>query len=249
MIIVYQIRNLSSRSELASELRCPCCNETGGIAINVIQKYVWFLMPMWPVGKYGMVTCSNCSQKIPVVRWTDEIKLRYLILKKDVKTPARLWRGLFVVPLLFAVFLSVVTWLVVSGSNSYKGNKNSEMAYIKEYLAKPKENDLYRVMTISNNQIAYTYFKYAAISGDTLFVYPMKEKVSGFNQWGKLKENRPDAFTNEKIPVNQPALLKQLESWTMQPVTVPITLYGVIRDGQFFDTEYARVNPALYKTN
>lgn len=206
-------------------------------------------MPMWPAGKYGMATCNNCNQKIPAVKWTDEIEARYLLLKKNVKAPSRLWRGLFVVPLLFAAFLSIVVWVVTSGSNSYKGSKNSEMAHLKEYLAKPKEHDLYRVMTISNNQIAYTYLKYASVSGDTLFVYPMKEKVSGFNQWGKLNENAPDAFTNEKIPVNQPALLKQLESWTMQPVAIPITLYGIIRDGQFFDTEYARVNPLLYKTN
>jgi hypothetical protein len=206
-------------------------------------------MPMWPVGKYGVATCNNCSQKIPAIKWTDEIEARYLILKKDVKTPARLWRGLLIVPLLFAAFLSVITWVVMSGSNSYKGSKSSEMAHLKEYIVKPKKGDLYRVMTLSNNQIAYTYLKYAATSGDTLFVYPMKEKVPGLNQWDKLNEKAPDAFTNEKIPVNQPALLKQLESWTMQPVTVPITLYGIIRDGQFYDTEYARVNPALYKAN
>jgi hypothetical protein len=249
MIIIYQIRNLSCKSERVPGLLCPCCDKTGGITIDVIQKYVWFLMPMWPVGKYGMATCTNCGEKIPATKWTDEIESRYLILKKDVNTPAGLWRGLFVVPLLFAAILSIVTWVVMSGSNSYKGSKSSEMVHLKEYLAKPKENDLYRVMTLGNNQIAFTYFKYAAISGDTLFVYPMKEKVSGFNQWDKLNEKAPDAFTNEKIPVNQPALLKRLESWTMQPVTIPITLYGIIRNGQFFDTEYARVNPALYKTN
>ncbi|RQO67720.1 hypothetical protein DBR43_24700 [Pedobacter sp. KBW06] len=235
MFFIYQIRTLTHKVTPCNDLSCPLCGSKAGLELAILQKYAWFLMPMWPEGKFGVAYCGSCQQKIPNVKWTDELEERYYQLKKQTKTPLNLWRGLFINPLLLAAFIGVIAGTVYILAQGNKRNQIENKVLLSEYIAAPKAGDLYRVavlVTEPTPSYNYTYFRYMNISGDTLFVEKLKTGLPTYGSWDQLNTTEPNAFDGKKIPLSHSVFKKNQDFLIMGEETIHIFFKGVDRAGQ-----------------
>ena len=232
MIFFYQIRTLTHQVTSCPDLTCPLCGSRGGVEIGIYQKYAWMLMPMWPEHKFGMAACTRCNHTIPNLKWTDELEQRYYQLKEETRTPLRLWRGIFINPLLLLVFAGTIGGLVflLAGKNKRKAAEDEVL--LAKYIAAPKAGDLYRTMVYINGThpgFNYTYFRYAGISGDTLFVEKLKKEVHTYGDWDKLDTTEPDAFDNKKIPLKYAVFKKNQDFMVFGDDTMRFFFKGIDR--------------------
>lgn len=204
MIFFYQIRTLLHQVTACADLTCPLCGSRGGVEIGIYQKYAWMIMPMWPEHKFGMASCTRCDHIIPNLSWTDDLEQRYYQLKAETRTPLKLWRGILINPLLLLTFAGMIGGLVFLLAGKNKQRQTEDKVLLAKYIAAPKAGDLYRTMVYKNGATPgfdYTYFRYAGISGDTLFVEKLKQEIHTYGDWDKLATNQPDAFERKKIPL------------------------------------------------
>ncbi|SHG97807.1 hypothetical protein [Pedobacter caeni] len=238
MIFIYQVRTLPHKVVPCPELNCPLCGARGGIELAIFQKYAWFLMPMWPEHKYGMACCLRCDQKIPNLKWTDELEQSYYRLKKEIKTPLSLWRGLLINPLLFAAFIGLIAGIVFLLA---KGNKRSQIenkALLSEYITAPKTGDLYRVallITEPSPSYNYTYFRYMSLSADTLFVEKLKKGSDIYGDWDQLNTKEANAFEGKKIALKYAVFKKNQDFQLMGEETIHIFFKGLERADQIIN--------------
>lgn len=185
MFFYYQIRNHHHKTEAVPQLTCPVCHTTSQVHISIMQKYMWLLGPIVPSGKFAMALCEHCNNYIPKVKWTDEMDSVFQSLKKDVRTPRRLYRGLIVFPLFIALIVGVILLYVKFSSNKQQNNQ----ALIKEAIAHPRKGDIFQITHSNGTNTYYTYFKVSAIRGDSIYFNPSVVHITDgkkMSEWDEI---------------------------------------------------------------
>lgn len=182
MFYYYQIRNHHYKTEHLPLLLCPLCRTAGGMNMSIQQKYYWMIGPMSPSSKYAIAWCEHCGNYIPKVKWTDEMDAFYVKLKKGLITPRRLYRGLWVMPLVIAAFVGAI-FLVINISNS---RREGHAAVVKEAILHPHPGDIFQVIHSENGTASYTYFKVDHNDGDKLYLLPCSVQKPDMKEWDNV---------------------------------------------------------------
>ncbi|WP_129718226.1 hypothetical protein [Pedobacter sp. SYP-B3415] len=224
MIFIYQIRSLEHKTEACPDLMCPMCSQQGGVHITVRQRYVWWLGPMLPSGKYGIAWCERCGDRILGVKWSPELTRRYKEIRSTTKTPLRLWRGMIVI---FSLFAAIVLAALFFGSR-HQAKAAADEKEKQEYITNPAPGDIYRAnnggrmykidetsaTTVDN---IYALYKVVRVSGDSVFVVqgnaqrvgtaenPVNPYIDGF--WDEL-EKETTAFGSKEIAISHASMIK-----------------------------------------
>ncbi len=156
--------------------------------------------PMSPSSKYAIAWCAHCNNYIPKVKWTDEMDIFFTRLKRDIKTPRRLYRGLWVMPLILVAFVGTIL-LVINISNS---NHQSRAAAVKEAVLHPHPGDIFQVIQSggnSNNSAVYTYFKVDHADGDNLYLIPSTVQKPDMTDWDNVP-TEAGAYTKPPLVIS-----------------------------------------------
>ena len=232
MFFYYQIRNHHHKTEPVPQLTCPVCHTTGQVQMSIMQKYAWVLGPIAPSGKFAMAFCEQCNNYIPAVKWTDEMDSVFQNLKKDVKTPRRLYRGLIVFPLAVALLIGAIVVFSKVKSNKQQGNQT----LVKEAIAHPRKGDIFQINQSDGTNTNYTYFKVADVRGDSVYIYPSTVHLTDMGdmkQWDEIPV-ADDAY--EKTPIGfsiSQAQTSDMFMYNTQPAQYGI-VWSLYRDGQLY---------------
>jgi hypothetical protein len=229
MFFYYQVRTHHHKTEVVEQLTCPLCHTAGQVHISVLQKYMWVLGPIAPSGKYAVAYCEHCNQYIPKVRWTNEMDKDFNLLKKDVKTPGRLYRGLIVFPLAVAAIIGVTLLVVKSRNNKQQDNQ----ALVKDAIAHPHAGDIFQITHTDGTKADYTYFKVTGTKGDSVFVKPGKTHLNDVKEWDNIPED-DSAYEGQTIGFS----IRESQASDMFKFATEPPQYGLVwsvyRDGKLY---------------
>lgn len=198
MFYYYQLRNHHYKTESLPLILCPLCLHAGSVSMSLMQKYYWMIGPVTPSSKYAIAWCEHCGNYIPKVKWSDEMDLFYNYLKKGIKTPSRLYRGLWVVPLVLAAFIGTL-FLVFNISDS---RQKDRAATVTEAVMHPQRGDIFQVITNSaGNTAVYTYFKVDHSDGGSLYLLPCTVQRTDMKEWDDVPAEA-DAYTPPLLVVS-----------------------------------------------
>lgn len=197
MFYYYQIRNHHYKTEKLPLILCPLCRTAGGMNMSIQQKYYWMIGPMSPSAKYAIAWCEHCGNYIPKVKWTDEMDAFYVNLKRDLTTPRRLYRGLWVMPLLIITFIGII-FLVINLTDS---RQKSNAVAVKEAILHPHPGDIFQVIHSGGGTATYTYFKVDHSDGDDLYLLPSSVQKPDMNGWDDVPTEK-GAYTGQPLLVS-----------------------------------------------
>jgi hypothetical protein len=232
MFFYYQVRTHHYKTEAVPQLTCPVCHTASHLHISVMQKYMWVLGPVAPSGKYAVAFCEHCNNYIPKVKWTDEMDSAYQGLKRGLKTPGRLYRGLIVFPLAIALIIGVVL-LFVKVNN---GKREDNQALIKEAIAHPRKGDIFQITHTDGTNTSYTYFKVAGSQGDSVYVNPSTIHITDIK---KMKEWDEVPVANNAYEAKQigfsisKAQAADMFTYSTEPVQYGM-VWSLYRDGHLY---------------
>ena len=156
---------------------------------------------MAPSARYAIAWCENCNQYIPKVRWTDDMDTAYVHLKQGLKTPARLYRGLWVMPLLIVALVGGV-FLFISLSS---GRQKKAQAFVQEATLQPQVGDIFQINHSMGQSTYYTYYKVARTTTDSVYVQESTEHPTDMKDWDNIPtdatayETKQTAYSLDKI--------------------------------------------------
>jgi len=86
-MIIYGSRATQLAHETLSE-KCPHCGAGHTTQLFILQRYAHiFWIPMFPIGKVAVTSCSNCKKVTKQREMTDLMRLSSDNLKSQSKTP------------------------------------------------------------------------------------------------------------------------------------------------------------------
>lgn len=92
-MIVYDTRAKETFKESVFD-KCPNCGSTGSLTIHVFQKYAHvFWIPFFPLGKTGVVECTNCNRAWDLKLMPDSMRQTYDTVKIQAKKPIWMFAG------------------------------------------------------------------------------------------------------------------------------------------------------------
>jgi hypothetical protein len=232
MFFYYQVRTHHHKTENVLQTACPLCHATGHLYMSIMQKYMWVLGPVAPSAKYAVAFCEHCNNYIPKVKWTNEMDSVYRNLKKDVKTPRRLYRGLIVFPLAIAVLIGAI--LLFAKVDRHKQDNNQ--ALIKEAIAHPRKGDIFQITHTDGTHVNYTYFKVARVEGDSIYVNESNIYITDpkkMKEWDEIPTNN-NAYGTAQVGFSiSQAQAADMFTYATQPVRYGI-VWSLYRDGQLY---------------
>jgi hypothetical protein len=228
MFYYYQIRNHHYKTEAAPYVKCPLCGRPGFMHMSIMQKYTWMIGPLAPMAKYAIAWCENCGQYIPRVKWTDEMDTAYVGLKQGLKTPTRLYRGLWVMPLIIVAFIGTLLTVIYTTNHRQQNNQS----FVKEVTANPQPGDIFQINHSMGQSTYYTYFKVARTTGDSVYIQEAAEHPTDMKDWDKEVPTNPTAYVPEEMAFSL-SKLREMDMFTWGPNGTEYGLvWGVWRNGQ-----------------
>lgn len=153
----------------------------------------YFFIPLFPIGKIGILICSNCNNEIKKKHFDTSTLTEYTTLKLISKTPKWTFFG---TPFLVALLIYLV--LLIKNNNEN----------ILRYVNNPQKGDVYEIK-IKHKE--YTLYLIENIKGDTIyFLKSLYEtnKMSGLND---IKEKGKQAYSSEIFYILKPNLVEMRE--------------------------------------
>lgn len=219
---------------------CPLCQDSGKLKLHIMQKYQHFIGPLTPLPKYGVLECDACDKTIPNKGWNAKLDAIYKKERASVKTPSRMWRGMWVLPLMFLLFIGALKIAFPSeGMTMEEYDKN--VAASRELIRAAKVGDILYISHSgvqsqedlkTNNAVV----QIAKIVGDTAFMKTYPERWSIGYDHNKIKKTDLDLarFSNELIPmsystITQNLLLTTLKGKENEGSSLYATVKGIIQ--------------------
>lgn len=162
----------SNKTEIAAgELAgviCVNCGSVGTVEAHIYSKYAHvYWIPVFPIGKWGLTSCSFCKQAFEASEAPASYHEAYLAVKDRAKVPLKHYAGLILLGIL-------IVWGVFA--RKMKSEEDSK------FLDAPQAGDVYQLKTNSGN---YTLLKIARVTPDTTFFFVNRyevNKISGLNK-------------------------------------------------------------------
>ncbi len=228
MIIFIQHRSHHHKTLSVPNEACPLCHEKEKLKLHIMQKYHWIIGPMTPLPKYGVLECDACNETIPNKNWTNTLDAIYTKEKAKVKTPARMWRGMWVIPSFYLVVFFLVSFFTNGKSYNIRKEENTLLL-----LQNISQNSiiiagLYDKLKNDNSIYTHNLMKVQRISGDSIFLNSYKNSMSleSLESLNKRDINF-DLFTTESVIVSL-SKLKQ-NSTLIKLDENPSNIYGIVK--------------------
>ena len=229
MFYYYQIRNHHYKTEAVPNVSCPLCQASGHLHMSILQKYTWMAGPMAPSSKYAIAWCENCDKYIPKVKWTDEMDTAYVQLKQGLKTPARLYRGLWVMPLLIVALIGSVLLFVKISSGRQKKNQN----FVLDATLQPRPGDIFQINHSIGQSTYYTYYKVVRASTDSVYIQEAVDQPADIKAWDNIPTEAA-AYEPEQIAFSLAKIKSMDGMFSREEDGTPVygLVWGVWRDGE-----------------
>lgn len=133
--------------------RCSTCgNDT--FTLHFVQRWFHlFWIPMFPIGKAGIIRCPACNNEFDEPALSEEERATIQAEKKNVRTPRYAFAGLYVIAIV-AVLATYVSWM---------GDRHTAA-----YLAEPMRHDLYIIKGELDPEYPHMIFRLETIEEDSL---------------------------------------------------------------------------------
>ena len=130
-MIVLFIESDLIRSQSLPENACPNCGKSGGLEMELRQRYAEFSgARVYPKGVFGVVHCLRCGHVFPASRWTEVLHQRFVSLKSGYKTPRSYWQGLIRVGYGVVAFFLIFTFVMFQlGRQRQSENQANQQAW------------------------------------------------------------------------------------------------------------------------
>ena len=119
---------------------CPVCKNGGVLKMHFMQQYATIIIPFMAGRKYAVIDCDFCHKTVPNKLWTKEFAAIYKQEKKTLKTPLKLWTGLFLILFTLLTFFTLYKTRIANPFNFKNANGNLEIN--KNNVKNCKEGDL-----------------------------------------------------------------------------------------------------------
>jgi hypothetical protein len=241
MVLFIEHRSHHHKTVSLTNEVCPLCQEKGKLKLHIMQKYQWMIGPMTPLPKYGVLECDACNKTIPNNKWNDTLDAIYKKEKTTVKTPTKMWRGMWVLPLIFVAFIGALKIIFpssgLSTSDYEKHNKDTRI----ELQSVQKETVLFvtntnNIKTNEDMKSMYRVVKIDKIVGDTAFIKTYLQKWGDYNMVYELKKASLDEskYSQEVLPmslsdIKKNQILTKLDGKKYDPSSLYGTINGVIK--------------------
>jgi hypothetical protein len=202
MIVFYQIRSHKHKSILLENEFCPLCQDKGQLKLYLTQKYTWFFVPILPLQKCGILECDCCKKTIPNQKWNDKLDAIYKKEIKQIKTPARMWRGMLVIPLCFAFAFVLISFLTNGKRHEIRKVENTNLSLQNIYENSILIVGLYDKIKNDNSIYTHSLMKVNRINNDSVFLntYENSMTLENFEALNK-KDINLDLFDNKELIV------------------------------------------------
>lgn len=233
MIIIYQIRKYLHKSVDLPNQTCCNCKTEGSLRMYVSQKYTWLISPMFPSVKLAEIRCEKCGHLFPSINWTKEQQETGEKEIANTKTPAWMWRGLYILPLIVVATIGIFILVLKNTGNAYEEEINlrnerlknlhaGQTLYLFDFKAKSVEK-------------ANTFSYIEKIDGDTIFLKDYKRETGMLEGWQKMHINdfAPYELSNETRKLSKKRIFDNDQGDLFDfndTLTVSASIKGIIGD-------------------
>ena len=167
-MIIYGTGAAHVHSEKLKHIPCPSCETEGSLVLSIHRRHAHiFWIPLFPIGKRGVVQCQHCGYARSTKDSTGPIHKEYENLKDVSRGPLWQFAGLGVLAILIALIAYVANGI---------DQRNLK------YIEAPKEGDVYEYRIESGH---YSTMKVIEVSDDSVFVLFNEYEM---NRSNKLRE-------------------------------------------------------------
>lgn len=93
-MVIFGTRTTYIKSVESKTKTCPSCGTEDVLICSMFGKYVHiFWIPLFPIGKKGVLQCQHCKYAIEADEMPIALKKEYNDLKKATKTPCGTLQG------------------------------------------------------------------------------------------------------------------------------------------------------------
>ncbi|MCB0735395.1 MAG: zinc-ribbon domain-containing protein, partial [Bacteroidetes bacterium] len=128
-MVIYGYNSTFLGGEQLKSATCPECGTQGSMEMGVWRRHAHvFWIPMFPIGKYGVVACTHCNAKFEKKKEIPEtVRRDFDQFKSQARGPLWQFSGLGIIAII------VVAVSITSAQNTKRD---------KAYIAEPIEGDI-----------------------------------------------------------------------------------------------------------
>ena len=190
---------------------CPVCKNRGVLKMHFMQQYATILIPFMAGRKYAVIDCDFCHKTVPNKLWTKEFDAIYKQEKKTLKTPLRLWTGLFLILFTLLTFFTLYKTRIANPFNFKNANGNLEIN--KNNVKNCKEGDVLFVSIDKYNETPatldrFTLAKVIKTEGDKTTIKMYTDKYEFKDQFSLALSDLDNSKFREEIEIKTERLRK-----------------------------------------
>lgn len=177
-MLLVGVRNFNLKNSLISDSKCPKCEANDSLNFSIFRRYTHItLIPLFPVGKYVNIECSNCKGFFDYdnLNENDQLKLK----NEKLKSPILLYTG--------SILLIVSLFYLL---NIYIKKKDESAILIK----KPLIGDVYH-LKYSNGY--YSSMRIDEITKDSIFT--TQNDFEAYLPYEIKDIDKPENYSKTKI--------------------------------------------------
>ncbi len=168
-MIVLFIKSDPIRHQLLPEIACPYCSQTGGMGLELHQRYVEFAGgKINPRGVFGVVQCRHCGHTLPASRWTNDLHRAFIALKTGYKTPIAYWKGAIVTSIGFMAGLVLLVGVLGFMGQAQRAELDRQAIITDNAFNHPAPG--LTIASIANGQPTYDVWRVSRVSDDAVWL-------------------------------------------------------------------------------
>ena len=170
-MIVLFIKSDLIREQLMPGYPCPNCGRSGGMTMELRQRYAEFgTAKAYPKGVFGVVHCGHCGYTVPASRWTDDMHRAFVSLKTGYKTPRHYWQGAIRTGAGFAVGLVLLVGALSFMGGQQQADNDHRAALFASATQHPTPG--VTLATITNGESTYRVWRVSRADAETVWLKP-----------------------------------------------------------------------------
>jgi phage FluMu protein Com len=187
MMVLIGVRDSNIKNGQLLDSKCPECKSINSFNFSIYKRYTHITtIPLFPVGKYVNIECSNCKEffDYPDLNENGQLQLK----NEKLKNPIWMYSGSII------LFLTICFYV-----NNYINLKNESAVLIKT----PTKGDIYH-LRFSNGY--YSSIKIDQVTKDS--IYTTQNDFEVYLPYEIKDIDKPENYTDSKINYSKKDLLK-----------------------------------------
>lgn len=186
-MVLVGTRDSNAKNGIISNEKCPKCETENALHFSIYKRYTHLtLIPLFPVGKYVNIQCSNCKESFEYEDLSENIQYQL----KNQKLKSSIW--MFTGSIAIALF-------VIFTINNYTQKKDETSVLIK----KPIIGDIYN-LKFSNGY--YSTMRIDKVTIDS--VYTTQNDFNAYLPYEIDDIDKPENYSDGKVTYSKRDILK-----------------------------------------